>query len=289
MPLVLPDGHPARGAFAEAAGTGGSPPVRVGIVNIMPRLESYEPLLLGPLSRVTRDVEPVFVRLESHAYGSSDQAHLDRFYRPLGAALAEGRLDGLIITGAPVEELPFEEVHYWSELVRLFETARARVASTLGLCWGGMALGGWLDIPKVLFEQKLFGVYENRRLEVDHPLLEAQEQVFRCAHSRHSGMRDVDLERAAGEGRVRLLAHSAATGYTMFETPDHRFVMHLGHPEYVAERISFEWERDRSLGRADVRPPHDFDPAQPTTSWSSHRERLFESWVRLIAPPAPQA
>ncbi len=283
MPLVLPDGHPARGVFAGAAGTGGSPPVRVGIVNIMPRLESYEPLLLGPLSRVTRDVEPVFLRLETHAYGSSDHAHLDRFYRTLGAALADGPLDGLILTGAPVEELPFEEVHYWSELVQLLEVARSSIASTLGLCWGGMALGGWLDIPKVLLERKLFGVYENRRLEAEHPLLGAQEDVFRCAHSRHSGVRDVDLERAASEGRVRLLSHSGATGYTMFETPDHRFVMHLGHPEYVAERISFEWDRDRSLGRADVKPPHDFDPAHPTTSWSTHREALFESWVRFIA------
>ena len=287
MPLVLPPDHPARGAFAEVAGTGALPPVRVGILNIMPRLESYEPLLLGPLSRVSRDVEPVFLRLETHAYGSSDHAHLDRFYRSIGAALALGQLDGLILTGAPVEELPFEEVHYWPELVRVFEVARSSVASTLGLCWGGMALGGWLDIPKVLFEQKLFGVYENRRLEAEHPLLGTQDEVFRCAHSRHSGVRDVDLERAASEGRVRLLSHSGATGYTMFETPDHRFVMHLGHPEYVAERISFEWERDRSLGRGDVKPPHDFDPAQPTTSWSSHRERLFDSWVRFIAPLAP--
>ena len=285
MGLVLPDDHPARDAFERATGVGA--PVRVGIVNIMPRLEAYEPLLLGPLSRVTRDVEPVFLRLESHAYGSSDHAHLDRFYRPLGAALAAGRLDGLVITGAPVEELPFEEVHYWSELVQLFEVARSSVASTLGLCWGGMALGGWLDIPKVLFDQKLFGVYENRTLEADHPLLGAQAEVFRCAHSRHSGVRDGDLERAAADGRVRLLSHAPATGYTMFETPDHRFVMHLGHPEYVAERISFEWERDRSLGRSDVQPPHDFDPDRPTTSWSSHREGLFESWVRLIAPPAP--
>lgn len=283
MPLVLPSDHPARGVFAEASFARDLRPVRVGIVNIMPRLESYEPLLLGPLSRVGRDVEPVFLRLESHAYASSDREHLARFYRPLAAALAHGPLDGLVISGAPVEELPFEEVHYWKELTELFAYARTSVASTLGLCWGGMALGGFFGIPKESFERKLFGVYENRWLEHEHPLVDSRDDVFRCAHSRHSGMRAAELERAATSGQVRLLAHSASTGYTVFETPDHRFVMHLGHPEYVAERITFEWDRDRSLGRTDVAPPHDFDPAHPTTTWGDHREQLFESWTRFVA------
>jgi homoserine O-succinyltransferase len=284
VPLVLPAGHPARGAFDEVSAPLDRAPVRIGIVNIMPRLESYEPLLLGPLSRARRTVEPVFLRLASHAYGSSDHAHLDRFYRSFASAVAERPLDGLILTGAPVEELAFEEVNYWSELVGLFEQARVSVRSTLGLCWGGMALGGWLGIPKTIFERKLFGVFENRRLVEGHPLLETQEPVFRCAHSRHSGVSDAALERAAATGRVRLLSHAPSTGYTMFETPDHRFVMHLGHPEYIAERITFEWERDRALGRTDVEAPRDFDTERPTETWSTHRDRLFASWVDLVAP-----
>ncbi len=283
MPLVLPSDHPARSP--SDAAPDGEPAVRVGIINIMPRLEAYEPLVLGPLARVGRVVEPVFIRLESHGYGSSDHAHLDRFYRSYDDAVATRPLDGLIVTGAPVEELPFEQVHYWRELCAIADHARSHTKSTLGLCWGGMALGGMLGIPKNLFSKKLFGVFSNRRLADDHPIVGSQRDSFECAHSRHSGIDDAALERAQDEGRVRLLSHSAATGYSMFETPDHRFVMHQGHPEYVAERISFEWSRDRALGRTDVPPPQGFDVDHPTTTWHDHRESLFTSWVEFVAPP----
>lgn len=283
MPLVLPEDHPVRASVHEAAPHESVAQVRIGIVNIMPMVEAYEPLLLGALSRVRCTVEPVFVRLETHAYRSSDQAHLDRFYRSYAAASADAPLDGLIITGAPVEEIPFTEVHYWAELADLLTHARSHVKSTLGICWGGMALGALVGIPKALFPQKLFGVFENRRLVDDHPILGGQDASFLCAHSRHSGAEDIELERAETEGRVRLLSHSAETGYSMFETPDHRFVMHFGHPEYVAERIAFEWNRDRALGRKDVPPPRSFDPEHPTTTWQTHRDRLFESWVDFVA------
>ncbi len=280
MPLILPESHPSRGGSAAAPA---GPPVRVGIVNIMPKLEAYEPLLLGPLGRVREWVEPVFLRLESHRYQSSDEHHLAQFYQTFDAALARGSLSGLIITGAPVEELPFEEVRYWGELTRILDYARKNVKSTLGLCWGGLALGGLLGIPKTLFPKKLFGVFDNRRLSSTHPLLLRQEATFPCAHSRHSGIKDAHLEEAASDGRVRLLSHSSETGYSLFETPEHRFVMHLGHPEYVAERLVFEWERDRAIQRPDVEPPHNFDSEHPVTSWHSHRESLFQSWVSLVA------
>lgn len=257
----------------------GTAPLRIGIVNIMPKMEAYEPLLLGPLSRVSLPVEPVFIRLGTHAYNSSDHGHLERFYRPFDAKSA---LDGLIVTGAPVEELEYTDVHYWPELTQLLDHARSTITSTLGLCWGGMALGGLLGIKKTLLPRKLFGVFSNRRLVGEHPLLGTQAPVFPCAHSRHSGIDDAELLRAAAAGHVRLLSHSPETGYSMFETPDHRFVMHLGHPEYVADRISFEWARDRSLGRTDVAPPANFDTEAPATTWDGHREALFESWVKLL-------
>ena len=253
------------------------PPVRVGIVNIMPKTEAYEPLLLGPLSRVKhRIVEPVLIRLESHSYHSSDRAHLET-YKTFEQA---GALDGLIITGAPVEELPFADVRYWPELSQIMAEARRSIPSTLGLCWGGMALAAALGIPKLLYPQKLFGVYENRRLVEDHPLMDAQAPVWKCAHSRHAGIADWELQAAEADGRVRLLGHAPETGYTMFETPDHTFVAHLGHPEYIADRLVFEFKRDQSRG--DVPRPHDFDPAKPVTSWHEHREALFDRWIALI-------
>jgi homoserine O-succinyltransferase len=287
MPLVLPDSHPAHAL--EGVGPLGSAqartedPIRIGIINVMPKLEAYEPLLLAPLARVRRAIEPVFVRLESHAYHSSDLGHLERFYRTFAAEQGKGPLDGLILTGAPVEELPFEEVRYWEELSAILEVARRSIRSTLGLCWGGLALGALLGVPKTRLPRKLFGVFENRPVDPSQPLLANQGERFWCAHSRHSGILDADLEQVAADGRVRPLSYAPETGYSLFESPDHRFVMHLGHPEYVADRLVFEWERDRTLGRADVDPPQNFDPAAPVTSWHSHREAFLESWVSLVS------
>lgn len=281
MPLVLPDHHPFQERSTSPDEVQAERPLHIGIINIMPRLEAYEPSLLGPLARVGRTIVPVFVRLESHAYGSSDQDHLARFYRPYESAIAHAPLDGLILTGAPVEELPFEEVRYWRELSQILGHARSQVPGTLGICWGGLALGGLLGIEKTLFPKKLFGVFDNRVLVDDHPVL--ADRRFQCAHSRHSGVTDVELERAANAGIVRLLSHAPETGYSLFETPDHRFLMHLGHPEYEAARLVFEWNRDRGLERPDVGPPENFDLAAPETTWRSHREGLFARWVARLA------
>lgn len=257
-------------------------PLRVGIINIMPRLESYEPLLDEPLARARVPVERVYIRLETHGYTSSDREHLARKYQTFAAALEGGPLDGLVLTGAPVEDIDFEDVHYWPELSSILRRARTTIASTLGLCWGGMALAKLLGVDKLRYPRKLFGVYANTRLD-DSPLTDAQPPEFRCAHSRHAGIADAELERAAAAGTVRLLGHAAATGYSLFETPDHRFVAHLGHPEYVADRLVFEYERDRALGRTDVGTPHDFDPAHPVTSWHEHRELLLDRWLGLLS------
>lgn len=281
MALVLPATHPATNTFQVVSGDVYSQPARIGIINIMPRLEEYEPSLLGPLSRLERHVEPVFIRLESHGYGSSDHQHLDRFYQPFSRVVADLPLDGLILTGAPVEELAFQDVRYWPELCSILDYARAHVPSTLGLCWGGMALGGFLGIEKKLFPKKLFGVFENRVLAREHPLLASPGDAFVCAHSRHSGVRDDALEAAQAAGLVRLLSFSNDTGYTVFETPEHSFVMHQGHPEYVGARLAFEWERDRKLGRTDVEAPVNFDETRVDTPWHDHRESLFSRWVEF--------
>lgn len=279
MGLALPAGHPL--APRAPAPTTGARPLRVGILNVMPRLEEYEPLLLGPLGRVDRDVEPVFLRLESHGYGSSDRDHLARFYRPLAAALADGPLDGLVLTGAPVEELPFDEVRYLRELVGILDFARARIASTLGLCWGGMALAHLEGIPKVVRARKLFGVFPGRAPRPHRLLGDALD--FVCAQSRHSGLDEAALGRAEEAGRVRRVGGSLETGTTLFESADRRFVAHLGHPEYVADRLVFEWRRDRDLGRADVAPPVGFDPERPVEAWADHRARFFRAWIEGLA------
>jgi homoserine O-succinyltransferase len=279
MAIVLPPDHPR----ADLALDGGAPAasgdrVRIGIINIMPRMEEYEANLLAPLAEHNELVEPVLVRLHTHGYGSSDHAHLDRFYRELPDVLAEAPLDGLIVTGAPVEELAFEEVHYFKELSSILAHARDHIPVTLGLCWGGMVLGKLIGIEKRALPRKLFGVFDDQALVDDHDLVPAGK--FPCAHSRHSGLVESEVDIAVHTGVVRRLSRGEHSGTSMFETTDRRFVAHLGHPEYSGERIRFEWERDRALGRRDVRPPVNFDPDQPATTWRDHRHALFAGFVR---------
>lgn len=281
MTLLLPAEHPRAERRGVAAARVDRPRVRIGIINIMPRLEAYEPYLLEPLAAADELVEPVFVRLTTHTYQSSDQAHLARFYRSFADAVAEAPLDGLILTGAPVEELPFEDVHYFGELVDILGYARARIPVTLGLCWGGLVLARLAGIGKRVIRRKIFGVFEDRVLAAEHDLVTGT--TFPCAHSRHSGLVEEEVTRAAEAGAVRLLARGDETGTTVFETADRRFVGHLGHPEYEAERIAFEWSRDRELGRTDVPAPANFDPAHPVTSWRAHRAALFGGLVRRAA------
>lgn len=271
--LVSAQRSPTESASAEGA------PLRVGIINIMPRAETYEPYLLRPLEASGLPLEPVWIRLESHVYSSSDGQHVSR-YSTFGELRAP--LDGLIVTGAPVEELAFEEVRYFRELRAILERSRSSGVSTLGLCWGGLALGHLMGLSKISFGKKLFGVFEQRRLDEWHAVTEGLGAAFPCAHSRHSGIHDAELERARDAGLVHLLAHGPDTGYSMFESFDGLFLAHLGHPEYPAERLKQEWERDTALGRADLDPPHGYDLGAPVASWTPHSDRLFANWLRRL-------
>lgn len=256
--------------------------LRVGIINIMPRAESYEGYLLRPLEAAARGVEPVWLRLESHVYSSSDAERVRSRYLPFEAALARLPLDGLILTGAPVEELAFEDVRYFAELRAILEHARRERLCTLGLCWGGLALGHLLGVPKVAFERKLFGVFEERPLDAASDITRGLGDPFPCVHSRHSGIDAVELERAAGEGSLRPLALGSETGYSMFESGDGVFLAHLGHPEYPARRLLEEWQRDTSLGRDGVEPPRNYDLNEPRATWLGQSDRFFANWLSRL-------
>jgi homoserine O-succinyltransferase/O-acetyltransferase len=276
-------------ALAEDGMTDAQRPLRVGVINIMPRAETYEANLLRPLARASSRVSPVWIRLQSHVYGSSDAQHIARRYVTYEQASSGSPLDGVILTGAPVEELAFEDVHYWAELASILRHARDHVSSTLGLCWGGLALAKQLGLEKQRLPKKLFGVFQNRNLAPNTGVLGDSDDLFWCAHSRHSGISDEILEGAARDGRVSLLSHASETGYSIFESTDGRYLMHLGHPEYDARRLAFEWERDQSLGRADVEPPRNFDVHRPTNRWRAHRATFFSQWLKTLRRPTRDA
>jgi homoserine O-succinyltransferase len=294
MSVVLPNEHRHRGELEkrgvlciseQEANRADIRPLRVGILNIMPKGETYEPYLLFPLSRTIIQIEPVWIRLHSHAYRTTDQDHLELYYDYFEDAIASAPLDGLIVTGAPVEEIEYEQVSYWNEITTILTFARQNITSAFGICWGGMALAKMIGIEKEMFAKKLFGAYETRNLNRLHPVTGELDDLFWCVQSRHSGVTDRVLESERDSGNVNLLAHSENGGYTIFESSDQRFLMHLGHPEYEARRLVEEYRRDVALGRTDVPPPANLDVNNPVNRWRSHGLEFFAQWVRCIYEP----
>lgn len=291
MTIILPSDYHAREALTQARVVCVEPriaelqdirPLRIGVLNVMPQAETYEVALLQPLGRSIIQIEPVWIRLESHSYQSSDLNHLESTYVSFDKASAHAELDGLIVTGAPVEDLAYESVRYWSELKAILDHARHHIPSTLGICWGGMALGYLLGMDKVLLPQKLFGVYQLKNLRRDHRITGDTDDLFWCPQSRHATIRDEVLEEAATSGTVELLAYSRSVGYCIFESIDRRYLAHLGHPEYEPERLVFEHVRDLERGRRDVSAPANLDLTQPRNTWRSHRNEFFSQWVKGI-------
>lgn len=258
--------------------------VRVGVINLMPRLETYEPSLLALFAASGVAVEPVWVRLESHAYRSSDPAHLAAHYRSYDRVRAEGPIDGLLLTGAPVEHLPLSEVRYWPELSTILDDARASLAGTLGICWGAMALGEREGLRKDVFARKIFGVFEHALTPAARGHLGLEGATFACPQSRFAGFDRDELARGEADGRVVSLGDGGDAGPTLLATADGRVTMHLGHPEYDADRIGYEWRRDRAAGRTDVDPPrgYDVDVDRPAFDWAHDSAAFARGWLRRL-------
>jgi homoserine O-succinyltransferase/O-acetyltransferase len=256
--------------------------LRIGILNIMPKAETYEFSLLHPLGKSVMQIEPVWIRLKTHSYTSSDREHLENVYLTFEQAIREKHLDGLILTGAPVEEIPFEEVSYWEEIKRILKYARNNIASTLGMCWGGLALAKFLGVEKSQFKQKVFGVFETQNLNRNHRVTGDMDDIFWCPHSSHSGINNEILELERDKGKINLLAYSEEAGYIIFESTDRRFIMHLGHPEYEPSKLIEEYRRDQKIGRSDVEPPKNLDLEKPINRWRGHRSEFFSQWIKYI-------
>ncbi|MBM4358294.1 MAG: homoserine O-succinyltransferase [Deltaproteobacteria bacterium] len=261
--------------------TSGGRALRVGVVNLMPRLETYEPSLRALFAASGHAVEPVWIRLATHAYRSSDPAHLDAHYRSYERAQEDGVLDGLLLTGAPVEHLPLAEVRYWPELSQLLDDARDRLRGTLGICWGAMALAEREGVRKAVFARKVFGVYRHTTSSHAKELLGLDGPEFACPQSRFAGFDRAETEQAERAGRVLTLGDGSDAGPTLLATPDGAVMMHLGHPEYDASRLGFEWRRDAAAGRTDVDPPrgYDLERDRPELDWSSDSAAFLRGWL----------
>ena len=279
--------HHVAWMSVEAAERQDFRPLYIGILNIMPQAENYEFNLLAPMGRSILQIVPIWIRLMDHDYKSSDREHLERNYLPYDWVQSVASLDGLIVTGAPVEELPWEQVTYWKELQRIFRVAKEAGTVMLGICWGGLALAKFLGIEKIHYPKKVFGVYKTRNLAPDHPVMGGLDDVFWCPQSRHSGIDDAVLEAEAEAGRIRPLAYSEKGGYTIFETVDRQIMMHLGHQEYNSGRLLAEARRDRERGRRDVGPLENLDLESPVNVWRANRNEFFNAWIKHVYLTTP--
>ena len=252
-------------------------PLRIGILNIMPLGEKYEFNILHPLGLSVLQLEPVWIRLESHSYKSWEPKHVADIYVTYEEAMRDQPLDGLILTGAPVETVDFEDVYYWEEIKTILSDARKNIPSTLGLCWAGFVMAYLEGVKKINYDHKLFGVFELKNLAPDHPIIGELDDVFFCPQSRQAGMSDEAMEEASESGRLKLLAYGPEAGYSIFSTTDERFIAHTGHPEYNATRLAEEAKRDH--GNPEVPAPANFDFNNPLNLWRSHRNTFFAQWV----------
>ncbi|RPJ23262.1 MAG: homoserine O-succinyltransferase [Chloroflexi bacterium] len=255
-------------------------PMRVAILNLMPTKIATETQLLRLLSNSALQVEVTLLHTATHESKNVDAEHLLNHYLTFGDIRNE-KFDGLIITGAPVEQMPFEEVEYWDELTDILDWAETNVESTLHICWGAQAaLYHRYDIPKYDLPRKMFGVFEHRILSRTESLLRGFDDIFLAPHSRHTEIRRADVEKV---NDLNILAESDEAGLYLLGTKDGRHLFATGHSEYDPLTLKSEYDRDVNKGLPIHVPknyyPND-DPAQtPTVRWRGHSNLLFSNWL----------
>ncbi len=255
-------------------------PIRIGLLNLMPLKEDTELQILRSLSNTPLQVDVVFVNVSSHVSKNTSTSHLNKFYLPF-TDIKDQKFDGFIITGAPVEQIPFEEVDYWEELTEIMEWTKTHVTSTLHLCWGAQAaLYYHYGINKEPLEEKLFGVFWHKVLNRKIPLVRGFDDVFLAPHSRHT---DVPVEKLRADDRITILAESEKAGVFLSMAEEGRQIFVMGHPEYDRITLDGEYKRDLSKGLPIKMPENyypDNDPEnKPLLTWRAHGNNLYTNWL----------
>jgi homoserine O-succinyltransferase len=268
-------------------------PLKVAIVNLMPTTVDTEIQLLRLLGSSPLQVDITLLRMESHDSKNAPPGHLERFYID-SSHLIENRFDGLIITGAPVETLPFEEVDYWDELARVIDYSAKHVFSTLHICWGAQAgLYRRYGIPKKPLDKKLFGVFphgvnEPTLLKSVTPLFRGFDDEFLAPQSRHTAS---DRNAIAAEQRLTIQSETEETGVFIATARECREVYVTGHLEYDPLTLDREYRRDRDKGLAIEIPKNyypDDDPSQtPVVRWRAHAHLFFNNWLNYVYQGTP--
>lgn len=255
-------------------------PLKIAILNLMPLKEVTETQLLRMLGNTSLQVDPVFIATESYQPKNTDKEYLNAFYRTFDDIKDEA-FDGFIITGAPVETIPFEDVQYWQELTEIMEWADKNVFSTLYICWGAQAgLYHRYGVPKYPLVEKCFGVFPHNVNIQNVKLLRGFDDQFYAPHSRHTEVRREDIEK---HDDLMILAESDEAGVHIVANKDLRHVYVMGHGEYDIDTLDREYRRDIEKGD-EIEPPKNYyknnNPENsPVVTWRSHGNMLFANWL----------
>ncbi len=301
MPIRLPEDLPAfttlrdEGVYVMAerqAERQDIRPLRIALLNLMPKKIETETQFSRLVGATPLQIQLSLIRMTEHRSKNTPASHLEQFYRTF-EEVAEERFDGLIITGAPIETLPFEQVTYWDELAQILDWSTDHVHSTMAVCWGGMAaLHHFHGVPKVVLDQKLFGCFTQENLEPTSPYLRGVSDELVVPVSRWTEMRREDI---APVPELDILIDSPWSGPCLIEDAGRRLLVNLNHFEYDAGTLAEEFERDRANGPPAGSPidvpvayfPDD-DPARtPQNRWKSSAHLIYGNWINEIYQSAP--
>lgn len=289
MPIRIQSDLPARQTLEnenifvmtdKRASTQDIRPLKIAIVNLMPTKEVTETQLLRLLGNTPLQIDISLVRMENHESKTTDSYYLDKFYIP-SSELFNRKYDGMIITGAPVEQLAFESVDYWKELCSIMDYARANVFSTLYVCWGSFAgLYHHYGIKKYPLDKKLSGVFMNTRTTESEPLLRGFDDTFPIPQSRHTTLHKEDI---LARKELQILAESAECGVTLIKSKDNREIFMTGHLEYDTMTLAEEYYRDLAKGM-NIAIPKNYFPTNnvnimPTSYWRSTAHLFYSNWL----------
>ena len=255
-------------------------PINIVIVNLMPLKEDTELQILRSLSNTPLQVDVSFLTPASHASTHTSKSHLNKFYQTFDE-IKKQYFDGLIITGAPVELMEYEEVDYWPEICEIMEWSKKHVTSTLHLCWGAQAgLYYHYGIPKHILDAKMFGVFRHKVMNRKIPLVRGFDDYFYAPHSRHTEIRKEDI---LAHEELTILAESEDAGVFLLMNQDGSQIFVMGHPEYDRMTLDSEYKRDKAKGLPICLPvnyyPNDDDTQRPLLQWRSHGNIMYANWL----------
>lgn len=295
MPIKIPDNLPAIDVLrqegvmvmgSESALRQDIRPLQIGLLNLMPNKERTETQFARLIGATPLQIELTLIRMTEHVPQNTTPEHLEAFYITFAEARAR-RFDGLIITGAPVEKLPFERVTYWGELCDVFDWTQTHVTSTMAICWGAQAmLHHFHGTPKHALDAKAFGCFRHRNCAPGNPILRGVSDDIVVPVSRWTEVREPELPRG-----LRVLLTSPDSGPCLVEDEAHRAFYMFNHIEYDTTSLAEEYQRDVSNGVPIALPAHYFpgdDPSRmPENRWRSHAHLLFGNWINEVYQRTP--